>query len=432
MNRTIFRELRSFLILWFGQTISQLGSAMTAFALNVWAFQQVGTVMSVSLLMVCYMAANALASMLAGTLTDRQNKKAIMLTADSAAAVVSLIVLALLQNQLRVEHLYAVNVLLGVSGAFQAPAASVVTSAMVPPKHYLRVSGLQSFSDSLSSILSPIFATAVLAFGGLRWVLAIDFGSFAVAFVTLSLTRLPPCPTQTRELPFGVAMRDGLGFLREHRGVSRLIGYQMLLNLVAGVAYYSVLTPMILARTGGNELILGTVNSFVGLGAMVGAFSVALLPHGRHKVRTMCIAYMLSFALCDFLLGVGRPAWTWCLAAFLGNLPLPVGDGCLQTLYRENIPLSLQGRVFATRNALVRLVTIAGYFLGALLADRVVEPLLALPACELLRALVGVGEGRAMGLIFVCSSVTGLLASLSVWRDPAVRALENEPSRARL
>ena len=427
MNRTVLRELRSFFILWFGQTVSQLGSAMTAFALNVWAFQQVGTVTSVSLLMVCYMAPGALISMLAGTLTDRHNKKRIMLIADSVAALVSLAVLGLsMSGRLRVEYLYAVNVVLGLSGAFQAPAAAVVTSALVAPKHYLRVSGLQSFSDSLSTVLSPIFATAVLTLGGLRWVLMIDLGSFAIAFVSLCLMRLPACPPQARELPFRQALRDGIRFLQRHRGVSQLICYQMVLNLIAGIAYFSVLTPMILSRTGGNELILGAVNSFMGLGAMIGAFAVTLVPTARRKVPTMCVSYMLSFALCDFLLGVGRPAWTWCLAAFLGNLPLPIGDGCLQTLYRENIPISLQGRVFATRNALVHLVTIAGLFLGALLADHVVEPLLALPTSGALRALVGVGEGRALGLIFVCTSLIGLVASLSVWQAPAVRALEAE------
>lgn len=428
MMNTI-RELRYFLLLWFGQSISQLGSQMTAFALNVWAYQQLGTVMSVSLLMVCNLVPSALVSMLAGPLVDRWNKKGLMLAADATAAAVSVTVFVLaLRGALRVEFLYPVNALLGACGAFQAPASGVVTSALVPRKHYLRVSGLQSLSGSLLTILSPILATAVLALGGLRSVLLFDLGSFAVGFVSLCLMRIPDVRERGKTEPFGASFCAGLHFLRRHRGIARLIGYQMLLNLVAGVAYYSVLTPMILSRSGGNELILGAVNSCVGLGALVGALWMTAFPLKGRKAPAMCLAYMLSFALCDFLLGVGRSPLTWCLAAFLGNVPLPVGDGCLQTLYREGAPLSMQGRVFAARDSLVRAVTILGYFLGALAADYAVEPLLALanPVSHALGWLVGVGEGRAMGVIFVVTSLTGLIASLSVWRDPEIRRMEEK------
>ncbi len=135
---------------------------------------------------------------------------------------------------------------------------------------------------------------------------------------------------------------------------------------------------------------------------------------------------MLSFALCDLLLGMGRSPFTWYVAAFLGNLPLPLGDGCLQTLYRNNVPLAMQGRVFATRNTLVRMVMVGGYFLGAVLADYAVQPVLdhPNPVSGVLRVLVGTGDGRAMGIILLRSAFVGVAASLSIWCDPAVKALE--------
>ena len=53
MNRLMKSGLRNFLILWSGQAVSSLGSSMTSFALIIWAYQQQGTVMSVSLLAFC-------------------------------------------------------------------------------------------------------------------------------------------------------------------------------------------------------------------------------------------------------------------------------------------------------------------------------------------------------------------------------------------
>ena len=52
-NTSIFRELRSFLLLWLTQTISGLGSAMTAYALVIWSYTQKGSALATALLMVC-------------------------------------------------------------------------------------------------------------------------------------------------------------------------------------------------------------------------------------------------------------------------------------------------------------------------------------------------------------------------------------------
>ncbi len=428
--KRFFSEMRSFLILWFGQLISQLGSTMTSFALLIWAYRQQGTVTSVALLTVCSYLPAALISLFAGPLIDRLPKKPVMLIADTAAAAMSGLTLFLfLTNGLRVAHLYLINVVLGLSGAFQGPASMVVVSALVPPEHYVRASGLQSLAGSLKDIIAPMLATAALAFGGLQAVLAVDLCSFAFAFITLCALKIPDTrDAAAREESFSARFRAGARFLREHRGVWRIIRYLMLINFIAAIAYYSILSPMILARTGGDSLQLGYVSSSVGLGMLAGALLTASLKPRMGKVTGMCLMYMLSFMLCDFPMGVGRTLWVWCAAAFLGNLPIPMGDARLQTLLRENVPVAMQGRVFATRNALVNLVVVIGYLLGGALADRVAEPLA--DAVPLLRALVGEGPGRAMGLVFVGTSLTGLLGSLSLWRDRDVRALENAGKQA--
>ena len=408
------RGFKTFLLLWFGQTISLIGSALTALALTIWVFQEAHTVTSVALLLICNFVPAALVALFAGSLIDRLPKKPVMLIADSVAAMTTVFLLcAYTQGWLRVEHLYVVNAILGVTGAFQGPASAVVISALVPKDDYLRASGLQSFSGSLKDILAPVLATTVYAFGGLSAVLVIDLSTFAFAFVTLCLLKIPE-------------QRVGFRFLGQHKGVLHIIFYLMLINFIAGIGYYSLLTPMILARTGGNEIQLGFVTTCIGLGAMVGALALTFVKPKCRRVTLMGVAYTLSFLGCDLWLGVGRSVWVWCVAAFLGNLPLPFGDGALTTLLRENVPIDMQGRVFATRSALCNLVIVAGYLVSAWLADHVVEPFAAAdnPISAAARWLVGTGDGRAMGLVFVATCVIGVLASMTVLRDRHVRALE--------
>ncbi len=61
------KELRSFLILWGSQAVSSFGTAMTNFALIIWAYKQQGTVSSITLLSVCSYLPSILFCFLAGT-----------------------------------------------------------------------------------------------------------------------------------------------------------------------------------------------------------------------------------------------------------------------------------------------------------------------------------------------------------------------------
>ena len=47
------KEMRSYLLLWFTQMISGLGSAMTGYALVVWSYTREGSALRTALLMVC-------------------------------------------------------------------------------------------------------------------------------------------------------------------------------------------------------------------------------------------------------------------------------------------------------------------------------------------------------------------------------------------
>lgn len=52
-NKSLFAGLRSFLILWSSQAVSELGTAMTNFALIIWIYGQKGSASSITLLSIC-------------------------------------------------------------------------------------------------------------------------------------------------------------------------------------------------------------------------------------------------------------------------------------------------------------------------------------------------------------------------------------------
>ena len=86
MKSVFHSKLRTFYLLWSTQGLSQLGSSMTNFALALWLYEKTGSALQTALLAICSYTPYVLMSIFAGALSDRWNKKRIMLASDACAA----------------------------------------------------------------------------------------------------------------------------------------------------------------------------------------------------------------------------------------------------------------------------------------------------------------------------------------------------------
>lgn len=153
------RELRTFLLLFTTQALSSLGSAMTSYALVIWAYQQSGSALSTALLTVSSYAPYVVFSLFCGALVDRLDTRRTMLVSDALAACTTVAALVLLQTgRLQITHLYLLNALNGSMNTLQQPASEAATTALLPKSQYQRVGGLRYLSSSLSGLLTPVLA----------------------------------------------------------------------------------------------------------------------------------------------------------------------------------------------------------------------------------------------------------------------------------
>ncbi len=420
-------ELRNFLVLWSTQALSALGSSMTNFALVIWSYQQTGSALSTAMLAVCSYLPYVLVSIFAGTLTDRWNKKFTLLVSDGFAALCTVTVLVLLQTGgLALWHLYGLNALNGLMNTIQQPASDVSVSLLAPKKHYQKVGGLRTFSNSLVTVLTPVIASALLSFTSVRVVIAVDLATFALAFLALLfLVRIPEVKREEGERePVLRAAREGVKYLKQHRGVLDLILFLAAINLTASM-YNAALPAMLLSRTGGGEGAVGIVNTATGIAMLLGSIFASLAPAPRSRVRVICNTLLLSMSTENFILAFGRNVPVWCLGAVMGWICIPIMSTNMDVLLRGYIPIDIQGRVYSARNTLQFFTIPVGYLLGGVLVDRVFEPFMkAQPPKGVLASLFGVGKGSGTALFFFCIGFIGILTCLTFRRSPHIWKLE--------
>ena len=422
------KDFRKYIVFWASQSVSQLGSSMTAFALILWQYTQTHSAMAVALMSFCNYVAYVLLSTVSGSIVDRHHKKTVILLADSAAAIATAAVLLLVRSDsLQVWHIYAANVLIGAATAFQAPASSVVIGKLVPDDKLANAGGMASFSQNLVLVLAPILASALFGAGGLLPVVLLDLYSYAVScLILLFCIRIPQDePVSSERQPLFAGFSEGLAFLKQNRGLLILVLLMAGMNFLSRITYENTLSPMILARSGDNAAVLGLVNAVLGAAGIAGGLLASAGLFSKDPVRMVFWSAGFSFLFGDILMGLGRNAFAWCIAGTAASLPIAFVMAGQNVILYKTIPEEVQGRVFAVRNVIQYGTIPAGILLGGALADYVFEPFMAgsSHAAQLLQKLVGSGAGSGMAVMFLCTGTLGAFFSFASYWQKDIRSM---------
>ncbi len=405
--------LKNFYVLWITQSLSQLGSAMTGFALTLWLYEKTGSALSTAALTICTYAPYVIMSIFAGAISDKFDKKKTMLVCDAVAALGTVLVLVLYKTDLlSVWHLYAVNAFSGIMNTVQQPASEVAYTLVTPKKFYQKTSGLQSLSRSLISIGNPLLASALYGLAGFEAVIAVDLSSFAVAFAALLFfIKLPEISSEldSEKNVLNLA-KEGLRFLRDNPMPLNIILFMSGVNLISS-AFNATLPAQVIPRYG--NAMLGIVTSCSGIAMAAGSIIATFMPKPKDRVKVIFLTMLFSLGTENFLLAFSRNPVVWCLAQILGWIFVPVMGANQNVIMRNVVPLELQGRVYACRNTLQFFTIPIGLAFGGFMVDNVCEPFMAAKSSGgILAGLFGSGKGSGAALMMFILGVTGTVFCL--------------------
>lgn len=423
------RRMWAFTVMWFGQSVSMLGTDLTAFALGVWIYQNTGSVTQYSLIILCAKLPSIALAPIAGAIIDRHDRRLLMMLSNACAALCTM-TLALLfyQGWLRLWHICVVMVVLSMSESILRPAFNASVSLLVPKRHLGRASGMVQSSQATAQILAPLVAGVLITIIQMQGVLIIDFFTYVVAMLALLFVRIPT-PEQTAEAAAakGSLLSEaafGWKYVMARPGIFALLGFLAITNFIVTTSNI-LITPLVLSFA--DPRVYGIVLSVTGAGVLVGGLVMSFWGGPKRRIYGV-VFYGVVQGVSLIFQGLWPSAVLITAALIFAAFSAPVMNSSFVPILQSKTPPDVQGRVFAAVRLMSWCSVPVAYVLAGPLADRIFEPLMAAdgPLAGSVGQVIGTGPGRGIALLYIIMGVITLLATLRTYLYPRVRNIENE------
>jgi MFS family permease len=368
---------RRFVTLWAGQSVSLLGSQVTAFALPLAAALSLGaSAAQMGLLTAAAFAPSVALGLIAGVWIDRRPRRPILIAADlGRAALLATIPAAALAGLLRIEQLFAVALLSGTLGLFADVARGSLMPSLVGRERLADANGKLEMSRSAARVAGPGIGGALVQLMSAPLALVADALSFlfsAVCLLRLRLDEAPPVTQPGRRVWSEIG--EGLRVVHESAPLRAQVGATALLNLFAG-AITAVEMLFFTRELGVEPGVLGTVLGASGLAAFAGA-TVAAGTVERFGLGPTMVGALALFCLAQFAVAfaAGPPALIVALLVLgIGGIQLafPIYGVAAAALLQGATPDHLLGRVGASVRFVLLVPALVGALVGGALGDAI-------------------------------------------------------------
>lgn len=419
--------MRTFILIWFGQLISTIGSYMTEFALILWAWELTGSATSLALVSFFAQLPRIPITLIAGVVVDRYSRKQLMILGDGVAALSTVGIGGLyLTDNLQIWHLYLAAALNGGFGQIQSLAYQASISLMVPRAQLTRANSLLSSVHYGSAILGPALAGLLYPLIGLLGIVGIDLVTFGGAIALLLTCSIPQPPSQTgveRE-PLSSQLTFGLRYVWQRPSLRSLLLVTTLFwffHDLGGAVY----DPMILARTNGSAQVLASTGAAAGIGGVTGAIILSAWGGPKRRVNGL-LAGFIGAGLSKTVFGLGRSPQVWIPAQFFSSLNFPLLGSSENALWMDTIAPAIQGRVFAANSLVVQGFRVISALIAGPLAEQGFESAM-MPGgrlSQLLSHSFGTSDGSGIALLYVLCALAMTIVGIGGCLIPQLKAIE--------
>ncbi len=389
--------------IWAGQAVSMITSYAAGYAVVWYVTESTGSALVLAVMNICVMLPIGLLSPFGGIVADKHNRKMIMIVADGAIGLVSLIAgFIILAGNVSLVLLTLVCVARAVGQAFHSPAMMATMPMLVPDKHLLRINTLDQLLASIAGIGAPAFGIFLYTTMGLSSVMFLDFIGALFAIAGLVLAKVPTVIDETATQQHVIAnLRDGFRAVAASRGLLLLIVMVTIGMMIFG-PLSAVFPLMTYEHFSGDGYMASLVEAAFGIGMLVGSGILMAWGGGKRLAGLIAVAAVIVGATtmaCGLLPPTGFIAFVVLVAVMA--MACAWFNGPTMTLTQRNVPDEKMGRAMGLLNAAMGLATPIGIAIGGVAAE-----------------LMGVAP------FFVVDGIACLVLGLVAYIPKSIRALD--------
>lgn len=392
--------------LWLAQTVSIVGDKIDQIAMSIVVYRITGSALQMGAMLAVTMLPSALFGLAVAPLVDRMDRRRTMIWSDLVrAGIVAIIPFAAgldIASGYKVAAIYVLAFLVATLSLFFEPARLAMVPDIVPREALMAANSLDSTTSAVSELAGIAVGATLVATLGYRLAFALDAVSFLASALLIVSVAHRQGVRERSPLELGrlrAELVDGFRHIARQPVLRDLI---RLYGVAALGASAAVALCMVLALDGfrsvpiPDALRLALIDTATTVGLVVGGILVGMSGSGRagRKFLWGLVVFGGVFATASLVGDI----WLSAIVLFVAGIANMFFQVPMVTLIQQVTAEEYRGRVFALRNALVRVVTVVGLLGAGVLADR-----------------VGVFAAMAIagGLVFV--------VGMAGWTRPALR-----------
>jgi DHA3 family multidrug efflux protein-like MFS transporter len=403
------------------------------FALVFWVYLETRSVFATSIIAGIYLLCTALSGFWFGSIVDHHRKKSVMLISSSASFFFYVIALTLHQ-WIGVEQLrniadinlwvFVVFIMFGViAGNLRTITLPIFVTILIPEDRRDKANGLVGMVTGIGFLTTSVISGFLVAWGGMFYTLLFGLLLTTLAFVHLSLLRIPEDQVAAGIDPTKPKRMDLKGTLRMVRSVPGLIA------LIFFTTFNNFLGGIFMALMDAYGLSLVSVQTW---GLLFGFLSTAFIFSGivisktglgKNPLRTLLTVNVIAWTTCS-LFTIQSSIVLLAIGMFIWMLISPYAEASEHTALQKVVPLERQGRVFGFAQSVEQAASPLTAFLIGPLTQFFFIPFMTTGAgVDLIGGWFGVGPERGIALVFTITGVIGLIIALLAFRSRPYREL---------
>ncbi|MFZ2754733.1 MAG: MFS transporter [Lysobacteraceae bacterium] len=430
MNSTAAKQapLRDFLLIWFGQLVSGVGSRLTSFALGLWVYQTTGSTTRFAMVFVA-MAVPALVLLpFAGALVDRWDRRRTMIVCEClSAAVIGAMGLLVAFGDLELWHVYLGVGLSAMTNTFLQPAYAASVPLLADRDRLTRVNGLIQTGQGLALVGGPALAGILMSVMGIAGVLAVDALTFLVGALCIAVARIPR-PARDETVPDDLLREahEGWRYVAERPGLLGMLCISAAGSFLFAIASIAI-TPLVLITANQDGRMLGLQMSLSCSGLLVGGLLITLWGGPRQKIHGL-LGFSVLSGLAIAIHGLAPSLTLLIVAGFLMFLTIPPAQSASMALWQTKVPSQLLGRTMAILRMTGEAALPIGFLLAGPLAEFVFEPAMMPDGmlADSVGSIIGIGPGRGLALMFIVLGVLMMIVAAAAYGIRSIRRIEVE------